>query len=147
MFTNLLISVISATLILALAYLVVRPALRKRFFNTPGTVEQIWVDDQTSVLMLTKPFPWFATLGDFERHVHKKYKTDVTVQVLCFYNTTSRHEQVVCSCEPPSTNTKYDFEKLGLENCYVAVKSMAILKKQLTSEELITLINKARVLS
>lgn len=146
MLVNVVISVISATLILALAYGIIKPALRKRFFNTPGTVEQIRVDDQTSVLMLTKPFPWFATLGDFERHVHKKYKTDTTVQVLCFYNTTPKHEQVICSYEPPSANTKYDFEKLSLENCYVAVKSMAILKKQLTKEELVTLINKAKVL-
>jgi len=143
---NVLITAIIVGMIAAITNYVIKPVLRKKFFNTPGVVEQIQVTSDSSALLLRKTFPWYATLGDFERHVHKRYKSDSTVKVLCFYNTTPRHEQVICSYEPPSTNTEYDFEKLGIENCYVAVKSMAILKKEPTTEELIALINKAKVL-
>ena len=146
MFINVLISVISATLILALAYLVVKPALRKRFFNTPGVVEQIWVDEQTSVLILTRPYTWFAGYTDFERYATARHRTDKTIDVLCYPSSHSKQDTVVTCYEQAEKNTRYNFQQIVNEEAGIfGVRSMAVLPEKPTQEALLEFIKKSRV--
>ncbi len=146
MFINVLISVISATLILALAYLVVRPALRKRFFNTPGTVEQIRVDNQTSVLVLTKPYTWYAGSDDFAKHAVLRHKSDCTIDVLCYPSSSVKTGTVVTCYAQAEDNTCYDFQRIVDEASGIfGVKSMVILPNKPTTEELLAIVKKARI--
>lgn len=145
MLVNVVISVISATLILALAYGIIKPALRKRFFNTPGTVEQIRVDDQTSVLMLTKPFPWFAVGRDFLSYAIAKQETDPTIDVLCYASGRWKDPTTILASFTSANNAcKYDFQRLGFERCRIAFEDTAIVKGHLSNEDVKELVLLAR---
>lgn len=145
MFTNLLISVISATLVLAAAYLVVKPVLRKKFFNTPGVVEQIWVDEQTSVLMLTRPFPWFVENGDFLDYVLDRRNSDSTIDILCYLDSQWKDPTMIfASCTSVRDGCRYDFQKLGLKCCKTAAQDTAVVRGHLSREEIKKLVLMAR---
>lgn len=146
MLTNLLISMFSATLILAVAYLVIKPVLRKRFFNTPGVVEQLWVDEQTSVLVLTRPYTWFAGYADFERYAAERHRTDKTIDVLCYPSSHSKRDTIVTCYEQAEKNTRYNFQQIVNEEAGIfGVRSMAVLPEKPTQEALLNFIKKSRV--
>ena len=142
---NVLITAILVGALAAITNYVIKPALRKKFFNTPGVVEQIHVDDQTSVLMLTKPFPWFALGRDFLNYAITRQESDPTIDVLCYVSGRWKDPTtILASFTSANNDCKYNFQKLGFERCRIAFEDTAIVKGSLSKEDIKELVLLAR---
>ena len=143
---NVLITTILVGALAAIAYYVVKPVLRKKFFNTPGVIELIRVDDEISILFMDKPYRWFAGFDDFEKYAKAMHKIDRTIDVLCYPSNRNRNDTVVTCYAQAEENTRYDFQKIVKEEAGIfGVKSMVLLPIKPTKEELIALVKTARI--
>ncbi|MBP5202880.1 hypothetical protein J6Z39_01185 [bacterium] len=143
---NVLVTAIIVGMLAAIAYCVIKPVLRKKIFNTPGIVDLIQVDDETSILVMNKPYTWFAGSDDFAKHAVARHKADCTIDVLCYPSSSVKTGTIVTCYAQAEENVRYDFQKIVDEASGIfGVKSMVILPAKPTKEELIELVKTARI--